>query len=124
MSTSKLKNIHEKLPLPDQKPIPPGRARVVLEVVKVLPELEPTGNGPCSEAPCKTEVKITRVMGYGSGFNQALSEGQQVQAYFPMSVKAGGGRPGVTAGKKITADLQNSLNEHDALVIHSYTLFD
>ncbi len=121
-SPSKLSSITEKPPVSDQKPVAPGRARAVLEVVRILPEVEPAGNGPCSQAPCKAEVRIMQVLGYGSGFNKSLGQGQQMLAYFPMTVQPGKGRPGVTAGKKIKAELKNSLNEKAPLVIHSYAL--
>ncbi|KAA3440000.1 hypothetical protein [Rufibacter hautae] len=122
--SSKLNTITEKLPVPDQKPVAPGRARAVLEVVRILPDLEPAGNGPCSQAPCKAEVRITQVLGYGAGFNKSLGQGQQMSVYFPMTVQAGKGRPGVTAGKKIKAELKSSLTEGGPLVIHSYALSD
>ncbi|WP_157593068.1 hypothetical protein [Rufibacter tibetensis] len=124
VSTSKIDSSGDLPPLPDQKPIAPSHARVVLEVVKILPDLAPAGNGPCSQAPCKTQVLISRVIGYGSGFNQTLEEGKQVRAHFPMSVKAGGGRPEITAGKKITADVRGSLSENDPLMVRSYSLLD
>jgi hypothetical protein len=124
VSSPKRKSIQETPPIPDKKPIAPSQARAVLQVVKVFTELETTGNGPCSKAPCKAEVKIMQVIGYGSGFTQTLAEGQQVQAYFPMTVQAVDGRPGVTVGKKITAELQNSIGDTDRLVVFSYTLLD
>ncbi|WP_125077688.1 hypothetical protein [Rufibacter latericius] len=123
-STSKLSTAREKLPVPDQKPVAPGHARVVVQVVKILPALETSGNGPCSKTPCQAEVKVIQVIGYGSGFSQSLGEGQQVRAYFPMTMKAVNGRPGVTQGQNMTAELRASLRESDPLVVRSYALLD
>ncbi|WP_181305136.1 hypothetical protein [Rufibacter sp. XAAS-G3-1] len=124
VSSSKLSTIKGTPPVPERKPLAPSHARVVLQVVKVFPKLETAGNGPCSKAPCQTEVKILQVMGYGAGFIQPLAEGQQVQAYFPMTVQAVGGRPGVAAGKRITAELQSSIGDTGRLVVYSYALLD
>ncbi|KAA6433196.1 hypothetical protein ACD591_05910 [Rufibacter glacialis] len=114
----------EMPPVSGEKPVAPNHARVVLLVVKVLPDLAPAGNGPCSQAPCKAEVQVVQLMGYGSAFEQTLAPGQKLRVHFPMSVKAVEGRPGVTAGKKIKAELRGSLNEGDPLVVRSYTVVD
>ena len=79
--SSAIKGIPEAV---DQKPIDPSHARVVLTILKIMPELQEDGTGPCSLAPCKAEAQVRQVLGYGSGVPQVLANGQKLQVHFPM----------------------------------------
>ncbi len=70
--------------LPSQ--IPPNHCRI-LGVVSAINNARSTdAQSPCAKAPCKAKVKITKILGYGSGFAKPLAEGSEVEMTFAFTL--------------------------------------
>jgi hypothetical protein len=108
--------------LPDQEPIAPDQVQVLLQVVKVLPVLDKTDTGPCGQSPCRAEVLVEKIIGYGPAFTANIAEGQRLTVYFPMTLQASHERPAVTAGKKLDAKISQPGLEGTAFVMHEFSI--
>ena len=108
--------------LPDQDPIAPGQVKVLMQVVKVLPVLDKSDAGPCAQSPCRAEVLVERILGYGPAFTASLEEGQRLEVYFPMTLQAAPDRPAVTVGKKIEGKLGQPAMGGTVFTMHQFTM--
>ena len=64
----------------------PNHARVIATVVNINPLLMPgDSKDPCSKAPCKAQIKIENVLGYGQAFGNPLSIGDSIHVYFAFT---------------------------------------
>ncbi|WP_157600656.1 hypothetical protein [Rufibacter sp. DG15C] len=108
--------------LPDQEPIAPGQVHVLLQVVKVLPVLDKSDTGPCGQSPCRAEVLVEKIIGYGAAFTASIAEGQRLTVHFPMTLQASHERPAVTVGKKLDAKISQPGLEGTAFVMHEFSI--
>ncbi len=70
--------------LPPQ--VAPNHCRL-MGVIAAIDETRSTDReSPCAKAPCKAKVKITKILGYGSGFTTPLTEGNEVEMTFAFTL--------------------------------------
>jgi hypothetical protein len=127
--------VSPSFPTPHQNPIPPNTCRVHATVVSVESTL--VGGSPadpCSRFPCRANVRIDEVLGFGPAFTDPLVAGQTVSLLFtqtlaPSRIVAPAVRPelpGLTAGDAFTADISGGAppigNAPRALTVQAYTL--
>lgn len=110
-----------KLPVEPQEPLAPGHARVRLTLIKILP-VESSDSSPCSLAPCKAEAQVDRVLGYGSAFGSPLTGNQKIQLYFPMTVKAVNGWPGLQEGSQLEAEIRSPMAGGSGFTVRKYSV--
>ncbi|MFN3344070.1 MAG: hypothetical protein ACK412_00275 [Chloroherpetonaceae bacterium] len=70
--------------LPQQ--IPPNHCRIVGTISLIDSTRFPDPQSPCAKAPCKAKVKINKILGYGSGFTNPLTEGREVEMTFAFTL--------------------------------------
>ncbi|MFQ3597809.1 MAG: hypothetical protein SNJ55_06295 [Chloroherpetonaceae bacterium] len=70
--------------LPQQ--IPPNHCRMIGVIASIDETRSTDRESPCAKAPCKAKVKITKILGYGSGFNTPLTEGREVEMTFAFTL--------------------------------------
>ncbi|MCS6989205.1 MAG: hypothetical protein NZM06_06760 [Chloroherpetonaceae bacterium] len=102
--------------------IPPSHCRIIGTIVSIDPTRSTNPQDPCSKAPCKAKVKITRVLGYGSGFSATLAEGKEVEMTFAFTLAPTtkdlfpnlvARYKGLKEGDSFQADVQSSLKLGD-----------
>lgn len=98
------------------KVIPPDHCRIIAEIISIDSTLTSTrSSDPCSKAPCKANLVIKSVVGYGSNFGTTLSTGDKLEVVFvyttarssPELSSNGKYYEGVNTGSRILADLRS-----------------
>jgi hypothetical protein len=93
--------------------IPPGACRLVGKVVAILPQRDADKQAPCGQVPCRAQVRVERVVGYGAAFQPPLAEGQQIKVYSTFTLSPTGKYfpelatplPGLPVGSLFEADI-------------------
>ena len=96
--------------------VSPDHARVRGVIVSVFSPKKETGS--CLKYPCWALVKIDKVLGYGSGFNRAITLNDTVEVRFastllptePIFPNRREHLPGLSTGETFVADLRQKLN--------------
>ena len=112
--------------------IPPSHCRLIGTIISIDTTRSPNPQDPCAKAPCKAKVKITKVLGYGSGFTTPLTEGREVEMTFVFTLAPTtkdlfpnliATYPGLKTGDTFQADVQAQLKmgeEKPSLTVMSY----
>ncbi len=94
--------------------IAPGYCRMVGQIVSIIPALAADKKDPCGKVPCQANVKVKRIIGYGSAFGSSVGEGSQIivnfsftlhltHKYFPELTTH---LPGLQVGQTFQADIR------------------
>ena len=110
----------------------PNHARVIATVVYINPALMPGDpKDPCSKAPCKAQIRIENVLGYGQAFGNPLSIGDSIHVTFAFTTHAttkdlfpvlNEFYPGLKVGDKFQADVESRLGMGGSNAV-SYTIY-
>ncbi len=116
--------------LPQQ--IAPSHCRIIGVVASIDETRSTDTKNPCAKAPCKAKVKITKILGYGSGFTTPLTEGSEVEMTFAFTLapttkdlfpNLSARYKGLKQGDTFQADVQSQFKLGDtspSLVVMSY----
>jgi hypothetical protein len=70
--------------LPQQ--IAPNHCRISGTLSTIDSTRSPDPQSPCAKVPCKAKVKVNKILGYGSGFTNPLTEGSEVEMTFAFTL--------------------------------------
>lgn len=116
--------------LPPQ--IAPSHCRLVGTIVSINPTRSTNPQDPCAKAPCQATIKITKILGYGSGFTTPLTEGSEVEMTFTFTLAPTTNDlfpnllaryPGLNTGDAFQADVQTQVKMGEAkpsLIVMNY----
>ncbi|MFC6996971.1 hypothetical protein [Rufibacter roseus] len=92
-----------------QEPVPVGHARVILAIEEKLASGKEIEGDPCSASSCRAKARVVQVQGFGAAFTDPITNGQQVEVYFPMTMAASNGKREVVKGDTLVAEVQSPL---------------
>lgn len=106
-----------------------GQCRVIAKVISVQPiSTSAPKDSPCSKVPCKAVVMVEKVLGYGAGFTNPLTEGKETTLNFAFTLSStkdlfpslAEHLPGLSIGDTFTGNIEgtNTIGEYK---IYSYT---
>lgn len=92
----------------------PGQARLAGTVVSIDTARSTRPSDPCAKAPCRAQVRVDTVLGYGGGFPRPLVPGETLAVHFGFTLaptpsvmpEVTPPYPGLEVGDAFTADLR------------------
>ena len=106
--------------------IPPDHARVSGIIISQISS--PNETGFCQQYPCWAYVKISEVLGYGSGFSRAITLGDTLKIRFATTLLPTESifdnrethLPGLASGDTFQADIKQKLVLNNSLKENAY----
>ncbi len=113
--------------------IPPSQCRIRATILSIDSTLisSDTSN-PCSRLPCRANIRVDSVLGYGAGFDRPLAPGESILVTFAFTLSPAkldsqkDSLPGLQVGSIFTANLLGgspspAANQQDqSFLIYSY----
>lgn len=97
--------------------VSPNHARIIATVIYINPVLMPgDSTDPCSKVPCKTRLRIEKVLGIGPAFGNPKAAGDSIYATFMFTTHETTKDlfpvmkefyPGVKVGDKIQTEIES-----------------
>jgi hypothetical protein len=109
--------------------VAPGQCRIIGRIVNIQPvSVTASKDSPCSKVPCKAVVSVQKILGYGAGFSNPLTEGKEItlnfvftlsptKEYFPSLSEH---LPGLSVGDSFSGSIE-STNTAGEYKLYSYT---